>query len=163
MEKRGNKIFKYSSGGLISCCAKPASCCAEHLLVSMRWLGLHWLHNIMINFSPPILEHFCLLFVQIAQMGLILPRWGLILPRIPPPTLVLHSAVTHPFLGYVHTQNTPKTNLFETWNRKWVKWTTGWVIWTATWQNVTVWKVGKAFLEVGKKNYSAVEQLARTW
>ena len=43
----------------------------------------------------------------LAQMGLILPRWGLILPRIPPPTPVLYSAVTHPFRGYVYTQNTP--------------------------------------------------------
>ena len=40
-------------------------------------------------------------------MGLILPRWGLILPRIPPPTPVLYSAVTDPFGGYVRTQNTP--------------------------------------------------------
>ena len=110
MEKRGNKIFKYSSGGLISCCAKPASCCAEHLLVSMRWLGLHWLHNIMINFSPPILEHFCLLFVQIAQMGLILPRWGLILPRIPHPTpyCLLSCCTLHYIWRYVCKQNTPK-------------------------------------------------------
>ena len=36
----------------------------------------------MIEFPPPILEDFCPLFVQIAQKGLILPRWGLILPRI---------------------------------------------------------------------------------
>ena len=40
-------------------------------------------------------------------MGLILPRWVLILPRIPPPTPVLYSAVTNPFRGYVRTQNTP--------------------------------------------------------
>ena len=46
-------------------------------------------------------------FWHIAQMGLILPRWGLILPRIPPPTPVPYSTVTHPFQGYVHTQNTP--------------------------------------------------------
>ena len=48
----------------------------------------------------PLLEHFCPLFIQLAQMGLILPR-------IPPPTPVLYSAVTKPSLGYVHTQNTP--------------------------------------------------------
>ena len=29
-------------------------------------------------------------------------------PRIPPPIPGLYSAVTHPFLGYVQTQNTPK-------------------------------------------------------
>ena len=40
------------------------------------------------------LEHFCPVFVQIAQMGLILPRLGLSLPRIPPPTPVFHPAVT---------------------------------------------------------------------
>ena len=54
------------------------------------------------------------LFVQIAQMGLILPRWVLILPRIPPPTPVLYSVVTKPFRDmYEHEtppappQNTP--------------------------------------------------------
>ena len=62
----------------------------------------------MIEFSPQNLQHFCPFFIQIAQMGLILSRWGLILPRIPPPTHVLYSAVTHPFLGYIRTQNTPK-------------------------------------------------------
>ena len=41
-------------------------------------------------------------------MGLILPRWDLILPRIPPSTPLLYSAVTHLFRGYVHTQSTPK-------------------------------------------------------
>ena len=61
----------------------------------------------MIEFPPPpILEH--------AQMGLILPRLSLIFPRIPPPTLVLYSAVINPFRDMnVHktpptpTQNTP--------------------------------------------------------
>ena len=43
-------------------------------------------------------------------MGLLLPRWGLILPRIPLPTPVLYSAATQPFRGYVRTQNTPKPN-----------------------------------------------------
>ena len=41
-------------------------------------------------------------------MGLILPRWGLILPRSPPPTPVLYPDVTHPFWRYVYTQNSPK-------------------------------------------------------
>ena len=43
-------------------------------------------------------------------MGLILLRRSLTLPRTPPQTPVLYSAVTNPlpvaFLGYVHTQNT---------------------------------------------------------
>ena len=72
--------------------------------------------GMIIEFFPPILEHFCQFLVQIAQMGLILPRWGSILPRIPPATPILYSAVTNPFLGYVCTQNTPnpthKTPLF---------------------------------------------------
>ena len=55
--------------------------------------------------SPPILEQILLLFAQIAQMGLILPRWGLILPRIPPPTPVLYSAVTR---SAVTSDPTPK-------------------------------------------------------
>ena len=42
-----------------------------------------------------------------------------------------------------------KTPLFLTWTWKWAKWTTVWAIWTPTGQNV--WKVGKTFLEVGKK------------
>ena len=62
-----------------------------------------------LNFSPPILEHFGPFFVQIAQMGLTLPRWGLILCRIPTPNPVLYSAVTHPFLGYVRTQTPPSS------------------------------------------------------
>ena len=40
-------------------------------------------------------------------MGLILPRWGLTLPRIPPRTPVLYSAVTIPSWGYVRAQNIP--------------------------------------------------------
>ena len=76
------------------------------------WWNMLWtwcqVSNIMIEFFSRILEHFYPLFVQIAHMGLILPIWDLILPRIPPPTPVLHSDVTHPFSRYVRTQNTPK-------------------------------------------------------
>ena len=61
----------------------------------------------MIEFLSPFLEHFCHLFLQIAQMGLILPRWGLVLPRSPPPTPVLYPAITHPSWGYLRTQITP--------------------------------------------------------
>ena len=66
----------------------------------------------------PILEHFCPFFVQIAQMDLILPRWGFILPRIPPPTPVLYSAITNlkPLSGICintkHPHPHPKTALF---------------------------------------------------
>ena len=61
----------------------------------------------MIEFFCPILEHVWPLFVQIAQMYLILHRWGFILPRIPLPTPVLCSAIINLFQGYVRTQNTP--------------------------------------------------------
>ena len=74
-----------------------------NFILASSWAAAFWDDWIFF----PILEHFCPLFLQIAQMDLILPRWGLILPRIPPPTPVLYSAVTHPFQGYVHTQNTP--------------------------------------------------------
>ena len=71
-------------------------------------------------------------------MGLILPRWGLILPRIPPPTPVLYSAVTNPFRGYVtnkkHPKPHPKIPLFLAWFWKWVKWTTVWAKWTPSGQ-----------------------------
>ena len=101
-------------------------------------------------FEFPILEHFWPHIIQIAQIGLILPRWGLILPRKPPPSPVLYSAVTKPLLRYTkHLQPHPKTPLFLAWTWKWAKSTTIWAIWTSTGQNV--WKVGKTFLEVGKK------------
>ena len=54
-----------------------------------------------------MLDHFCPLFVQNAQMGLILPRWGLILSRIPPQTPALYCAVTHSFQGHVRAQTHP--------------------------------------------------------
>ena len=63
--------------------------------------------------SGALLRKFCPLSVQIAQMGLILPRWGLILPRIPPPSPLLYSAVTKPLLG-VCTKH-PKTHPTPPW------------------------------------------------
>ena len=66
--------------------------------------GLLW----MIEFPPPILEHFCPFLVQIAQMGLILPRMGLILPRTPLPTLFFTQQLHIPF-GDMYTHKTPPT------------------------------------------------------
>ena len=85
-------------------------------------------------------------------MGLILPRWGLILPRIPSPTPV-YSALTNTFWGYVHNTPylTPK-HPFPGLKLKVGKWTTVCVKLIPMWQNI--WKVGKTFLEVGKKKYS---------
>ena len=53
----------------------------------------------MIEFFPPNARALLPTFRTNCQMpvGLILPRWGLILPRIPPQTPILYSAVTHPF------------------------------------------------------------------
>ena len=67
-------------------------------------------YPLWLNPSPPSPNSRALLphFIQIAQMGLILRRWNLILPRTPPPTPFLYSAVTHPIQGYVRTKNTPK-------------------------------------------------------
>ena len=61
----------------------------------------------MIELFFPILEDFCPFFVQIAQVGLTLPRWGLILPRIPSQPLSF-TQQSHPFEDmYVH--KTPPT------------------------------------------------------
>ena len=100
------------------------------------------------NSPPPILEHFCPLFVQIAKLGLILPSWSFILPRIPPP--VLYSAVTHPFCGYVHTQNTPNTTPKHRPELESRRRATVWATLTATGQ--FVWRVGKL------ENFSRSEQ-----
>ena len=62
----------------------------------------------MIEFPPPNSRALLPLFLQNAQMGLILSIWGLVLPRIPPPIPVLYSAVRHSFSRYWRTQNTPK-------------------------------------------------------
>ena len=55
----------------------------------------------------------------------IIAQMGLILPRIPPPTPVLYSAITNPFWGYVCTRNipnpTPKHPPFLARSWKWAK------------------------------------------
>ena len=67
------------------------------------------LHNLnMIEIFFPILEHFCPLFVQIAQMDLVLPRWGLILPRIPPQILFC-TLQSHSPLGGMYVNQTPRS------------------------------------------------------
>ena len=57
--------------------------------------------------SPSVMIEFFLPNSRAPLMGLIFPRWGFALPRIPPPTSVLYSAVTNPFRENVRTQNTP--------------------------------------------------------
>ena len=109
-----------------------------------------------LNFLSPILEHFCPLFAQIAQMGLILPRWGLILPRVPPPTPVLTQQSDTPF-GDMYEYKTPPTppqkNPFPGLNLKVGKINYHLGKTDPNWANV--WKVGKNFLEVAKKIYSS--------
>ena len=66
-----------------------------------------------LNFPPSILEHFCPLLVQTAQMGLILPRWGLILSRIPPQPLFFtqqsHTTFGNMYRAYTkHPNPSPK-------------------------------------------------------
>ena len=66
-----------------------------------------------------MIEFFCQsrallpLLVQIAQMGLILPRWGLILPRITPgpPTPFLYSAVTQKVNNLDHPKRSMTNSL----------------------------------------------------
>ena len=105
-----------------------------------------------LNLFFPILEHFCSRFVQIAQMGLILPRWGLTLPRVPPPTLFLLSR----HIPLSRTQNTLNPTLKHP--IFWPELESG-QNWQLSGQNGPqlgkMWKVSKSFLEVGKKNYSS--------
>ena len=67
------------------------------------WWFINWLFTLAIHdwIFFPILEHFCPFFIQIAQVGLISPRWVSFCPEYNSP--LLYSDVTHPILGYVHT------------------------------------------------------------
>ena len=87
--------------------------CTTHRLILTardRWsVALPLRRRVQSTWSNIFFPNSCALlplFVQIAQMGLILPKWGLILPRIPPPTTVLYSAVTHLIL---RARNSPKS------------------------------------------------------
>ena len=106
---------------------------------------------IMIQFFGPILDHFCPSFMQIAQMGLILPKWGLILPKKPPPTPVLYSAVTNMYEHETPPAPPPKIPLSGPILKVGkMNYCLGKIdpIWTKC------LKMGKTFLEVGKKIYS---------
>ena len=112
----------------------------------------------VIKSPPPILEHFCPLLAQIEQMGLILPRWGLTLPRIPPPTPVTALFFTQPSYTpcgdmYIHKTHPspPKIPAVLGLNLKVVKINYRLGNLNPTGQNV--WRVGKTFLEVGQKTY----------
>ena len=88
-------------------------------------------------------------FVLIGQTGLILPRWGLILPRIPLPTLVLYPAGTHPFRGFITPPASHQSTPFPDLNLKVGKKNYGLGNLDPSGQYVR--KVNKTFLEVGKK------------
>ena len=109
----------------------------------------------MIEFFFTILEHVCPLFVQIAQMSLILPRRGLILPRKPPATPVLYSA-SKPLLGICtytkHPKTPPQNTPFPCLKLKVGK--TNYCLGKMDPNWAKILKSGKTFLEMGKKNYS---------
>ena len=106
--------------------------------------------------SPSVMIEFFWPNSRAPLMGL-LPRRGLALPRIPPPTSVLYSAVTNPFRENVSTQNTP--NPTPKHSSSWPEVESGQNELPSgqkrtNWANV--WKLGKIFLEVGqKKNCSS--------
>ena len=89
-----------------------------HYIFHVNWCNSWFHYNDWFFF--PILENFCPLFILIAQMRLILPRWGLILPRIPPPTPIPSSSVTPLFASgdvYIHKlppHHTPKHPFLKT-------------------------------------------------
>ena len=60
----------------------------------------------MILFFSPILEHFFPLFVQIAQMGLILPKWVSFFPEYHPHPLFFTQPSHTPY-RYMYLHNTP--------------------------------------------------------
>ena len=111
------------------------------------WMKPPSLNQRFMNEFFLILEHFCPLFIQIAQIGLILPRWGLTLPRISPPTqqsqipfrdMYLHKTAPIP------SQNTPFPGL----NLK-----VGVGKMDPTWEKCL--KSGQKFSKSGPKNYSS--------
>ena len=69
--------------------------CVLNSIVTGKWLSFF-----------PIREHLKPLFVQIARWVSFCPD-GVSFAQNTTPNPVLYSAVTHPFLGYVFTQNTP--------------------------------------------------------
>ena len=95
-------------------------------------------------------------------MGLILLRWGIMLPRIPPPRgqqgpqPLFFTQPSHiPFRDmytcvYKKTQSPTQNPPFPGLNLKVGKMNVLWAIWTPSGQKV--WKVGNFFLEVGKNN-----------
>ena len=74
--------------------------------VRRRLIGQTWWNIIWLTFPPQILEHVCPFFIQIAQMGLILPRWGLICPDNHPHPLFFTQQSHTPFWD-MYIQNTP--------------------------------------------------------
>ena len=77
-----------STGETSGCSRDQEARCSGTCLPIQDWLGASPCLQGMIFFFS-LLEHICTFFIQIAPVGLILPRWGLILPRIPPPTPLL--------------------------------------------------------------------------
>ena len=97
--------------------------------MAQQYLSYDWI-------SPPNSRERLPTFLTNCPDELILPRWGLILPRKPPTTPVLYFTVTHPFSRICtytkHPQPHHKTPLFLAWTWKRSKWTTVWATWTLT-------------------------------
>ena len=87
-------------------------------------------------------------------MGLVLSRWGRILPRITPPAPVLYSAITNPFRRYVRILNTPKPTPKHPFSCPELASGQNELLCTPVGVHF-VWKawVGKTFLEMNKKKF----------
>ena len=83
-----------------------------HKVFSMGCLLMTTCFKMIELFFSPILEHFCPFLVKIAQMGLILPRWGdigdLFCPNPHPQPLSLTLQSHTPF-GDMYVHRTPKS------------------------------------------------------
>ena len=123
-------------------------CCMRWYVLNKSLLSTILAYLVWLNFVPPILEHFCPLFVQIAETHSFCPDGVSFCPDYHYQPLFFTQQPQTPFRDmYVHKktpQPHPKTPLFLAWTWKWAKWTTVWAIWTPTGQNV--WKVAKKLI-----------------
>ena len=123
----------------------------------------------MVEFFPPILDHFCPFLEQIAhcsdgsqahfiQMGGIGVSFCPEYHAQPCSLLSSHILLLGIGMHTKHLQPHSKTPIFFAWTSKWVKWTTIWAKWDPSWQFVQ--KADKTFPEVGKNIHSSEEDQA---
>ena len=121
-------------------------------------------HTHVVWSSPAMIDFF--FSSTFAHFSYKLPRWVSFFPDgvsfCPEyhPQPLFFTQPSHTPLWDMYGHKTPTSPLiiplFLAWIWKLAKWTTVWATWTRTEQNV--WKVGKTFLEVGKKNFFIVQQ-----